>query len=137
MSLQYADYFEWKIINTKKALEKTLICPHPTNCLKNLKRRACWSKEVLTRDICSEYELLSWGKVLESTLCSVVSSRTQQTFVYQIFVFPAPCQLLSSPLKSQIPFPNILFFFPLKMVFKVKTDHFHELILLGVFHVYM
>ena len=33
----------------------------------------------------------------------------QQTFVYQILVFPSPCELPSSPLKSQTTTRNILF----------------------------
>ena len=32
----------------------------------------------------------------------------QQTFVYQIFAFPFPCELPSSPLKSQITTPHNL-----------------------------
>ena len=33
----------------------------------------------------------------------------QQTFIYQTFAFPSPCQLPSSPLKSQTTTPKILF----------------------------
>ena len=44
----------------------------------------------------------------------------QQTFVYQILVFPSPCELPSSPLKSQTTTRNI-FCLWLKMAFPVGS----------------
>ena len=95
-----------------------------------------FEKEGLLKEGSSHQRYLQWiwtsvmGETLrhQSPLCVQLSLQHPAKFVYQIFVFPSPCQLLSSLLKSQIPVPNILFCFPLKMVFKVKTGHFHELL---------
>ena len=74
------------------------------------------------------------------TLCLCV---TQQTFIYQIFVFPSPCELPSSPLKFQTTTLNILFYLKLKMVFEVRDSAIWRSYLVfpslfqGVFHIRM
>ena len=43
--------------------------------------------------------------------------RAQQTFIYQTFAFPVPCELSFSPVKSQTTVPNILFCLQLAFLF--------------------
>ena len=53
--------------------------------------------------------------------CVLLSLQAQETFIFQTFAFPSPCELPSFPLKSQTTAPYILFCLQLKMVFKVRT----------------
>ena len=45
----------------------------------------------------------------------------QKPFIYQTFAFSSPCQLPSSPLKSQTSTPNNLFCLQLRMVLKIRV----------------
>ena len=89
----------------------------PPNCSKNVDKRAVTIDNYGMNWACSRNLAKCLLEFLSVPLCM-----TQQTFIYQTFVFPYPCKLLSSSLKSQTTTHNILFCLQPKMICKVRVS---------------
>ena len=64
---------------------------------------------------------MRWGKLSRASVSHPLW-RVQETFIYQRFAFPSPCELPSSASESQITTPKVLLCVELKMVFKVRLS---------------
>ena len=86
----------------------------------------------ITRDICKEDGLGLVGETAgcrdQSPLCPHCLCRAQEKFIHQTFAFPSPCELPSSPLKSQTSTPNILFCLKLRWYLRKGFSHLGELL---------
>ena len=120
MSLSNADYFKLKTMEAQKIQEETLIfCLR----LKECRYRTYSLNRSITRGNCKEWGLGWWRQGLELRVyCVPFSLLGPQTFIYQAFAFPTPCQWPSFPFKSQTTTLNILLCLYLKMLFKVKVS---------------
>ena len=113
ISLGHTDYFELKTIKAKKTQEETLI--FSLTAWKNLDRGSVPGIEPSPGTRAKNVSQVCWGNSAESRVHSASHCLSaQETFLSQIVVFSSPCELPSSPLRSQTNSPNIFFCLQLK-----------------------